>query len=136
MSNRVLLYVEDEDAAAFLLETAIEETDLRVDFFRVSNGEQALAFLRKSAPYAKVPSPDLVLLDLNLPKLNGFQVLEEMRKDVHFSSIPVTVFTSSSLASDRTKALRLGANEFITKPSNLEDFFQVVGSTCSAIASK
>jgi DNA-binding response OmpR family regulator len=133
MSNRVLLYVEDEDAAAFLMEAALKEAGIRVDFFRVDNGEQALEFLRRSGVYAKAPPPDLVLLDLNLPKIDGFQVLEAMRKETKLAGIPVTVFTSSAQLSDRTKALALGANDFITKPANLDEFFLTIENACSQL---
>jgi two-component system, chemotaxis family, response regulator Rcp1 len=127
------LYVEDEDAAAFLMEAALREAGIRVEFFRVDNGEQALAFLRRSGIYAKAPPPDLILLDLNLPKMDGFQVLEAMRKETELASIPVTVFTSSAHLSDRTKAFALGANDFITKPANLDDFFLTIENACAQL---
>lgn len=126
-----MLYVEDEDAAAFLLETAIQETGLAVQLCRVSDGEQALSFLSQVGPYEKAPKPALILLDLNLPRLDGFQFLERMRRNG--SSIPVIVFTSSSLAADKTRALALGAQEFVTKPSNLDDFFSTVRTACARI---
>jgi two-component system, chemotaxis family, response regulator Rcp1 len=133
MSKRVLLYVEDEDAAAFLMEAALREVGIPVEFFRVDNGEQALAFLRQSGTFAKAPPPDLVLLDLNLPKMDGFQVLEAMRKEAALAAIPVTVFTSSAQLSDKTRALALGARDFITKPANLDDFFLTIENACSQL---
>jgi CheY-like chemotaxis protein len=126
-----LLYVEDEDGAAFLLETALQECGLSVQLFRVCDGEEALAFVNGTGPYAKAPKPSLVLLDLNLPRLNGFEVLTRMRNDEELSSIPVVVFTSSSLPADRARSLALGAQDFITKPSNLDDFFKTVQAACS-----
>jgi CheY-like chemotaxis protein len=125
-----LLYVEDEDGAAFLLETALQESGLPVQLFRVSDGEEALAFVNGTGPYSKAPKPSLILLDLNLPRLNGFEVLNHMRKDEELSSIPVIVFTSSSLPADKARSLALGAQDFITKPSNLDDFFKTVQTTC------
>jgi DNA-binding response OmpR family regulator len=127
-----LLYVEDEDAAAFLLETALQEHNLKIQLFRVCDGEQALAFLNKAGPYAKAPTPQLILLDLNLPRLNGFQLLEHLRNS-NIPVVPVVVFTSSSLLTDKVRSLSLGAQEFITKPSNLDDFFQSVYRACSRL---
>src|SRR5215469_15409106 len=103
MVGKVLLYVEDEDAAVFLLETALQEAGIQVQLYRVSDGEQALAFLRRSGAYSKAPRPDLILLDLNLPRKTGLEVLSEMQTTGDLRSIGVVVFTSSSLAADRRK---------------------------------
>jgi len=128
-----LLYVEDEDGAAFLFEAAVAEAEAPVQLFRVSDGEQALAFLKKAGPYAKAPTPALIILDLNLPRLNGFGLLDRMRDDEELAGIPVIMFTSSSLASDRSRSLELGARDFITKPSDLDEFFSTVKETCSRV---
>ncbi len=133
MSDKVLLYVEDEDAAVFLLETAIREAELAVQLFRVSDGEQALAFLQRSGAYAKAPRPDLILLDLNLPRMNGLEVLSEMQSSGELRSIGVVVFTSSSLPADRRRSLSLGAKEYITKPSSFDGFVEAVRTACSQI---
>ena len=131
MGDRVLLYVEDEDAAVFLLETALKEAEIEVVFHRVSNGEEALAFLRNLGSYEKAPRPDLILLDLNLPRKTGLEVLSEMQNDDELRSVPVVVFTSSSLAADKRKSLALGAQEYITKPSSFEGFVQTIKAVCS-----
>jgi CheY-like chemotaxis protein len=128
-----LLYVEDEDGAAFLFETAVQECGLAVQLFRVSDGEQAYAFLKKTGPYTKAPKPALVMLDLNLPRLNGFDLLIRLREDPELSSVPVVVFTSSSLPADKARSFALGARDFITKPSDLDDFFSTVQTTCSRV---
>ncbi|MDQ2945786.1 MAG: response regulator [Acidobacteriota bacterium] len=133
MSERTLLYVEDEDAAVFLLETALKEAGIVLRLCRVSDGEQALSFLQKLGSYQNAPTPDLVLLDLNLPKINGLEVLAEVRANQTLNSIPVIVFTSSSLASDRRKSLALGAQEYITKPSSLDSFLEAVKNACSSL---
>lgn len=125
-SDRVLLYVEDEDAAAFLLETAIKEAAIDLQLYRVSDGEQAIAFLGRAGDYHAAPRPGLILLDLNLPRRNGFEVLTEVRRDPSLSAIPVVVFTSSSLASDRQKSLALGARQYITKPSTFDGFLDAL----------
>jgi CheY-like chemotaxis protein len=133
MGERVLLYVEDEDAAVFLLETALREADIRVQLYRVSDGEQALAFLRCSGAYEKAPKPDLMLLDLNLPRKNGLEVLSEMQHDAQLRDITVIVFTSSALSTDRRKSLALGAREYITKPSSFDGFVEAVKTACARI---
>lgn len=125
-----LLYVEDEDGAAFLFETAVQECGLDVQLFRVSDGEQAYAFLTHAGSYAKAPRPALIMLDLNLPRLNGFELLVRLRENPELSSLPVVVFTSSSLAADKARSFALGAKDFITKPSDLDSFFSAVQTTC------
>ncbi|HMJ61433.1 MAG TPA: response regulator, partial [Bryobacteraceae bacterium] len=79
MGAPVMLYVEDEDAAVFLLETALKEMKIEVELYRVSNGEEALAFLNRSGAYCDAPRPGLVLLDLNLPRKGGLEVLSEIQ---------------------------------------------------------
>lgn len=135
MDERVLLYVEDEDAAVFLLETALREAGIQLKLYRVSDGEQALAFLRGAGAYEKAPRPDLILLDLNLPRKNGLEVLSEMQNDPRLRDIVVIVFTSSALSSDRRKSLALGAREYITKPSSFDGFVQAVKNACSLFPS-
>jgi CheY-like chemotaxis protein len=135
MGDRVLLYVEDEDAAVFLLETALREAGIQAQLYRVSDGEQALAFLRCSGAYAKAPKPDLILLDLNLPRKNGFEVLSEMRNDESLRDNNVIVFTSSSLTTDKRKSLALGAQEYITKPSSFDGFVEAIKTACARLPS-
>jgi CheY-like chemotaxis protein len=131
MDERVLLYVEDEDAAVFLFETALKEAGIQLRLCRVSDGEQALAFLRHKDAYEGAPTPDLVLLDLNLPRKNGLDVLAEINRNDEFRKIPTVVFTSSSLASDRNQSISLGAQEYITKPSTFDGFIKAVKAACS-----
>ncbi len=133
MEERILLYVEDEDAAVFLLETALKEAGIQVQLYRVSDGEQALAFLQCKGAYLKAPKPDLILLDLNLPRKNGLEVLSEMKSDKLLRDIVVIVFTSSALSSDRRKSFALGAHEYITKPSSFDGFVEAVKVACSRL---
>ena len=134
-ASSIVLYVEDEDAAVFLLETALKEAGIQLKLYRVSDGEQALAFLRGAGAYEKAPRPDLILLDLNLPRKNGLEVLSEMQNDPRLRDIVVIVFTSSALSSDRRKSLALGAREYITKPSSFDGFVQAVKNACSLFPS-
>jgi CheY-like chemotaxis protein len=134
MADRVLLYVEDEEAAVFLFEMTLRDLGSDIQFHRVADGEQAISFLRKHGAYRGAPTPDLVLLDLNLPKVSGLQVLAQIQADGALRSIPVVIFTSSSLPADRRRSLALGAREYIIKPSSLDSFIEVVKNTCSLLA--
>jgi DNA-binding response OmpR family regulator len=128
MSAR-LLYVEDEDAAFFLFQTALKTAQIEVELHRASNGEQALAFLHR--PSGECPRPDLVVLDLNLPRKNGFDVLSEINRNPALQGLRVVVFTSSPLSADKVRSLELGAREYITKPFSFEGFVHAVRTACS-----
>jgi two-component system, chemotaxis family, response regulator Rcp1 len=131
MGVPVMLYVEDEDAAVFLLETALKEMKIDVELYRVSNGEDALAFLNRSGAYRDAPRPELILLDLNLPRKGGLEVLSEIQGNEALRGLSVVVFTSSSLATDRKKSLALGAQEYITKPSSFDGFLTAIKAVCA-----
>lgn len=133
MPGRIVLYVEDEDAAVFLLQTAIEEADIDLELHRVADGEQALAFLAHSRGYECAPEPDMVLLDLNLPRKSGLDVLAQMQRADTLRDIPVVVFTSSALPIDRKRSLALGARDFITKPLTFDSFVTAVKTACSGL---
>ncbi len=125
----VWLYVEDEDAAAFLLETAIKEGEIPVELYRVADGEQALAYLTHGEGFESVPDPDLILLDLNLPRKNGLEVLAELQHAGSMEKSPVVVFTSSTLPRDRKRALALGASEYLNKPKSFHELVAALRST-------
>jgi two-component system, chemotaxis family, response regulator Rcp1 len=131
MGARIILYVEDEDAAVFLLETALKEAKIEVELHRVSNGEDALAFLKRTGAYRDAPRPNLVLLDLNLPRKGGLEVLSDIQNTEGLRTLSVIVFTSSSLAIDRKKSLALGAQEYITKPSSFDGFLTAIRTVCT-----
>jgi CheY-like chemotaxis protein len=131
MGARVVLYVEDEDAAVFLFETALKEAKIELDLYRVSNGEDALAFLNRTGAYGGAPRPDLVLLDLNLPRKSGLEVLSDIHQNDALRDLSIVVFTSSSLAADRKKSLALGAQEYITKPSSFDGFLTAIRTVCN-----
>ena len=128
MQRRVLLYVEDEEAAVYLFETTLRELGYDIQFHRVPDGEAAIAFLGKHGVYRDAPTPGLVLLDLNLPKVSGFEVLAHLQENAVLNSIPVVIFTSSARHVDRVRSLALGARRFITKPASLDSFIAVVKS--------
>lgn len=131
MRDQILLYVEDEDASAFMLETALEESDMHFRLCRVADGEEALSFLKQTGDYREAPRPDLILLDLNMPRKGGFEVLSEMRRSENLCSLPVVIFSSSILAADRRRALALGALGFITKPRSFEGLVEAMKKACS-----
>jgi CheY-like chemotaxis protein len=131
MGQPTLLYVEDEDASVLLLETALKEAAIEVHLHRVSDGEEALEFLNRLGLYAHAPTPDLILLDLNLPRKDGIEVLREIRASDVLRKIPTVMFTSSALAMDRRRSLDLGAQEYITKPSTFDRFVEAVKCACA-----
>jgi CheY-like chemotaxis protein len=131
VSVPTLLHVEDEDGSAFLFRHAVREAGFSVVVFRVSNGEEALAFLRKSGPYAHAERPKLMVLDLNLPKIDGLSVLTRLRSDESLRSIPVVVISTSSRPADKEKAFLLGASHYIVKPDSFEKLTEQVKAACA-----
>lgn len=124
----VILLVEDNPGDIRLTREAIHEGNIVCDLHVAVDGEEALAFLRKEAKYANAPTPDLVLLDLNLPKINGWEVLSEMKTDQNIKKIPVVVLTTSKAEEDILAMYSLHANCFITKPVDFDQFFTIVQS--------
>jgi chemotaxis family two-component system response regulator Rcp1 len=123
-----ILLVEDNPADVRLTREVLENGDSTTRLSVVGDGEEAMAFLRREGTYAECPRPRLVLLDLNLPKKDGREVLEELKRDSELCRIPVVVLTTSAAESDISRSYELHANCFITKPLDLDDFFTVVQS--------
>lgn len=94
--------------------------------FRVSDGEEALAYLRHRPPYADCPRPDVVLLDLKLPRVDGHEVLQHLKDDPDLSLIPVVVLTTSAAEADRARAYQNHANSYLVKPVDFDKFNQMV----------
>jgi two-component system, chemotaxis family, response regulator Rcp1 len=126
MEQRVLLYVEDDDAAFLAMKLILQEAQAQIELHRAADGEQALAFVRKTNPYKDAPRPDLILLDLNLPKKSGMEVLAEIKTDESLRSIPVIMFSSSRRPVDADRSLQLGAQDYVTKPSSSEGIAETV----------
>ena len=124
---RVLL-VEDNEADVRLTREALREAGDDVRLSTVGDGEQALAYLRRDGGFSEAPRPDLVLLDLNLPRKNGLEVLEELRADPSLAQIPVIVLTSSAAQSDVEAAYAGGANAFVVKPHELDAFMDLINA--------
>jgi two-component system, chemotaxis family, response regulator Rcp1 len=126
MMGRSILLVEDNAGDVRLTREALREADLSVELTAVPDGEQALAFLRNEGEHAGAPRPDLILLDLNLPKKNGLEVLEEIRHDPALRTTPVIMLTTSSSARDVAASYDRGVNCYVVKPLDLDDFTQLV----------
>ncbi len=123
-----ILLVEDNPADVRLTREALKEEKLTNNLSVVSDGIEAMAFLRREGPYAGARRPDLILLDLNLPRKDGREVLEEVKSDPDFKVIPVVVLTSSKAEEDIVRSYRLHANCYISKPVDLSQFLEVVRS--------
>jgi CheY-like chemotaxis protein len=123
-----ILLVEDNEADARLTKEALSDSKLRNELNVVTDGVEAMAFLRRAGRYADAPQPDIILLDLNLPKKDGRQVLAEMKDDPDLKHIPVVVLTTSEAEQDILKSYELHANCYITKPVDLDSFIEIVRS--------
>jgi CheY-like chemotaxis protein len=123
-----ILLVEDNPADVRLTQEALKEGKVRNTLAVVSDGEQALAFLRRAGEQAGAIRPDLILLDLNLPKKSGLEVLAEIKLDEDLRRIPVVILTTSQAEQDIVRSYDLHANAFVTKPVNLQQFIDVVKS--------
>jgi CheY-like chemotaxis protein len=121
-----ILVVEDSPIYQDLIEEAIAELNMPLQINLVTNGEEALWFLRQQRIYTNAPIPKLILLDLNIPKINGLELLEMIKNDPKLKAIPVIILTSSSLDTDINRSYQLHANCYITKPSEIENFFQTI----------
>lgn len=123
-----ILMVEDNPGDVRLTVEALKEGKVRNNFHTVEDGVEALAFLRRQGRYAEASRPDLILLDLNLPKMNGREVLAEIKEDPDLRRIPVVILTVSQAEQDIVKSYNLHANCYITKPVDLDQFLEVVKS--------
>ncbi len=126
---RVLL-VEDNLDDADLTREALRTVDVPLTCHVVGDGLQALAFLRRQDEFAAVERPDLILLDLNLPRLGGFEVLREIRKDPELTWLPVIILSTSEADEDIREAYALHANCYIPKKLDFHDFVEAIGRIC------
>jgi two-component system, chemotaxis family, response regulator Rcp1 len=121
-----ILLVEDNPGDARLAQEAIREAQMRNHLNWVLDGVEALTFLRKEGKHTQAPRPDLILLDLNLPRKDGREFLAEIKKDERFKRIPVIVLTTSEAEEDISRAYRLKANCYIAKPPQLDQLIKIV----------
>jgi len=128
MNTGMILLVEDNPGDVRLTREALRESNAPNSLNVAQDGIEAMAYLRRSGTYAGAPRPELVLLDLNLPKKDGLEVLDEIKRDPNLKTIPVVVLTTSANPHDIARSYQLHANSYVTKPSRLEHFLEVVRS--------
>ena len=121
-----VLLVEDDPGDVLMTREAFEEHKVRNNLSVVSDGVDALAFVRREGEFVNAPRPDLILLDLNLPRRDGREVLQEITADPELRDIPVVVLTTSAAESDVLSSYRLHANAYVTKPVDFDRFISVV----------
>jgi CheY-like chemotaxis protein len=122
-----VLLVEDELADAHLVRKAIKESNVVCNLHHVLDGLEAFSFLRREGErYENMPQPDLILLDLNMPRMNGREFLAAIKADGHLASIPVVVLTTSDVERDVEAAYELGAAGFVTKPVDIVQFIETM----------
>jgi len=123
-----ILLVEDSEGDVGLIEEVFEEAKIRNNLHVVEDGEEAILFLRGERQFSGISRPDIILLDLNLPKKDGREVLEEIKEDDELKNIPVVVLTTSKAEEDILKSYNLHANAYVTKPVDFDQFIRVIKS--------
>jgi len=124
----VILLAEDNDNDVELTKLGFRRAKFAVELHHVSNGEECLAFLRKQAPYAAAPTPDIILLDLNMPRMDGIEVMEEINKDEQLKHLVTVVMTSSKADEDVMRSYKLRCSSYLVKPINFEAFAKMIES--------
>jgi CheY-like chemotaxis protein len=126
-----LLLVEDDDAHAMIIERSVLGSGERATMDRVHDGVQAVAYARRQGEFHNRPRPDLILLDLKLPRMHGHEVLRTLKADDDLKMIPVVVLTTSDAEQDRRTAYGLHANSYLVKPTDFAQFRQMMGAMTS-----
>ena len=121
-----ILLVEDNPGDIRLTREALHDAKVRNNMMVANDGVEALAYLRQEGQYAGTTRPDLILLDLNLPRMNGFEVLDAIKEDADLKRIPVIILTTSQAEQDIIRSYYLYANAYVTKPMDLEQFIRVI----------
>jgi len=121
-----ILMAEDNQDDIIITKRAWKKGQIKNDLYIVSNGEEALDFIFKRGNYTDVPTPAIMLLDLKMPRMDGFEVLEYIKKSEQYKKIPIIVLTTSNREQDIQKAYNLGCNSYIVKPVNFENFIKSV----------
>lgn len=123
-----VLVVEDNPNDVTIIKRAMRKSEVKCELYFARDGEEALDFLHREGEFEDVPRPDLVLLDLNLPKINGLEVLSKIKEDERLRRIPVIVLTISEREEDMVKAYDSGAASYMTKPVDSKDFERLIGT--------
>jgi CheY-like chemotaxis protein len=124
----VILLVEDNDNDVELTKLGFRRAKFAVDLKHVSNGEDCMAFLRKQGAYADAPTPDMILLDLNMPRMDGIEVMQEITKDENLKHLVTVVLTSSKADEDVMRSYKLRCNSYLVKPINFDAFAKMIES--------
>lgn len=122
MRSLEILVVDDDDADALMISEALETSERQAVVSRVADGQEALEFLRREGRFADAPRPDIILLDLNMPRMDGRETLAAIKSDDQLRAIPVVILTTSSAAPDIVSSYQHRANAYVTKPFGLDDF--------------
>ncbi|MCX6096282.1 MAG: response regulator [Candidatus Bipolaricaulota bacterium] len=123
-----VLVVEDNPDDVTIIKRAMRKSEVKCELYFARDGEEALDFLHREGEFEDVPRPDLILLDLNLPKINGLEVLAKVKEDERLRRIPVIVLTISEREEDMVKAYDSGAASYMTKPVDSKDFERLIGT--------
>ena len=123
-----ILLIEDNAGDVGLIEEVFEEAKIKNNIHVAEDGEEAVLYLRGKGKFSGSPRPDIIILDLNLPKKDGREVLREIKEDKYLHNIPVIVLTTSNAEKDILRAYELHANAYVTKPLDFDQFINVVGS--------
>lgn len=121
-----VLMVDDDEGDIQLTKECLEEAKILVDLSVVHDGEQCMQFLRRQGTYSQAGRPDVILLDLNMPRKDGRQTLDEIRKDVNLKTLPVVILTTSDADQDIVESYTKGANCYVTKPVDFEQYRKIV----------
>ena len=122
MRSLEILVVDDDDADALMIEEALENAEVRTTVNRVADGREAMDYLRRAGAYPDANRPDLILLDLNMPRMDGRETLAAIKGDDALKAIPVVILTTSGAAPDIASSYQHRANAYVTKPFGLDDF--------------
>ena len=126
MRSLQILVVDDDDADALMISEALTSTGADAVVERVADGREALDYLRREGQYTEAPRPDLILLDLNMPRMDGRETLAAIKTDERLKAIPVVILTTSGAAPDIEASYQQRANAYVTKPFGLDDFESTV----------
>lgn len=121
-----ILIVDDNEADIWLLKDYLAQTNKIMSIEAIKDGKEALLYLKREGQYADADIPSLILLDLNIPKFNGKEILSELKKTIWLKEIPVIVLTTSSNPQDKEDCLKMGASLYLTKPASLDGYEQMI----------
>lgn len=131
MNNKhfTIVSIEDNEPDFVLLDRALKAVeDIDIDLINIKNGKNAIDFLYKKNEYTSAPTPNVIILDINLPKINGHEILRSIKKDPHLRTIPVIIFSTSDSEKDIEESYALYANSYITKTFNIQELFKKIAT--------